>query len=121
MIPEEKSKNLKSLLKQDGIPITNTLETGLKKIIKKNNSNRADNGNSTTGRNKKVQFNTLPEFSRPKNKSIFSLSEGESTLPTDLKQCMNKSREIELIDELKNTSCKSGELKISITVTNTSQ
>lgn len=41
---------------------------GLRKIIK-------DSGNLTTGRCKKVQFNTLPELSQSKNKSMFVLTE----------------------------------------------
>ncbi|XP_031623046.1 uncharacterized protein LOC116340139 isoform X2 [Contarinia nasturtii] len=44
----------------------NTIQKGLKKIMKETKSVRIENGTLLTGRFKKVQFNTLPELTRPK-------------------------------------------------------
>lgn len=49
-----------SICAQTTVPV----QIGLRKIIK-------DSGNLTTGRCKKVQFNTLPELSQSKNRNMF--------------------------------------------------
>lgn len=51
-------------------------KTDIKKIIKKPKTLRLQTPNLVTGRLKKVQFNTLPEFSTQKNrKGVFFLAE----------------------------------------------
>lgn len=79
-------------------PTTKQLKNDIKKIIKKPKTLRLQNPNLTTGRFKKVQFNTLPEFSTQKNrKGVLFLAEfnKEPSLNADLVQVRRKNIEEE--------------------------
>lgn len=70
-------------------PTEEQLRNDIKKIIKKPKTLRLQNPSLVTGRSKKVQFNTLPEFSTQKNrKGVFFLAEfnKEASMDGDLPQ-----------------------------------
>lgn len=116
MISDEKSKSIKPSLKLNpklsGSPQTaNTMETCFKKMIRKTNSIRVDNGNFTTGRNKRVQFNTLPELSRPKNENSQILNTSKSIFKSKQNYAYKES------EKLDHTSSKIGECEKSYFIT----
>lgn len=82
-------------------------QNGLKKIIKEKKSIHSENITLTTGRCKKVQFNTLPELTRPKinnkNKSIFA-----EILENEVRENSTKSNKRDFLTNSE-TNCEHGE------------
>lgn len=70
-------------------PIARHSQNDIKKIIRKPKTLCLENPSLTTGRLKKVQFNTLPEFSTQRNRKgvlFFPEFNNESSLDTDFTQ-----------------------------------